>query len=393
MIDVSAKNNNGVLTVSIGGRIDSSNSAELEKKLDAVQAAETHSSVVFDFEELQYISSAGLRVLLRTKKADPTLRLINVSPEVYEILDMTGFAELIPTEKAYRRLSVDGCEVIGRGANGEVYRIDRDTVIKVYANPDSLPDIQRERELARKAFLMDIPTAIPYDVVKVGSSYGSVFELLNAESFAALISSEPENFDKYAGLYVDLLKKIHSTDVKPGDMPDMRTVALDWANFVYAYLPEENGEKLLSLVEAVPVVHKMLHGDCHVKNVMMQNGEVLLIDMDTLCQGHPIFELASIYNAYIGFTENSPETARSFLGIDYETSKKLWKTTLSLYFGTEDSARLGELEEKAALVGYTRLMRRLIRRHGFDTEEGRALIEFYKGRITELLETVDTLEF
>lgn len=144
---------------------------------------------MFDLENLEYISSAGLRVLLRVRKAEPTLRLVNVSPDVYEILDMTGFAEIIPTEKAYRRLSVDGCEVIGRGANGEVYRLDNDTIIKVYLNPDSLPDIQRERELARKAFVLDIPTAIPYDVVKVGSSYGSVFELLNAQSFAKLIST------------------------------------------------------------------------------------------------------------------------------------------------------------------------------------------------------------
>lgn len=393
MMDISAKNPDGVLTVSISGRIDSSNSAELEKQLDAIRDAEAHNAIVFDLENLEYISSAGLRVLLRVRKADPTLKLVNVSPDVYEILDMTGFAEIIPTEKAYRRLSVDGCEVIGRGANGEVYRLDNDTIIKVYLNPDSLPDIQRERELARKAFVLDIPTAIPYDVVKVGSSYGSVFELLNAQSFAKLISTEPENFDKYAKLYVDLLKKIHSTTVLPEDMPDMREVALGWANFDSAYLPNEEGEKLISLVSAVPVVHKMMHGDYHVKNVMMQNGEVLLIDMDTLCQGHPVFELASIYNAYVGFLENSPDTAQSFLGIDYETSQKLWRTTLSLYLGTEDADRLREVEDKAALVGYTRLMRRLIRRSALESEEGRALVELYKGHILKLLDTVDTLEF
>ena len=55
-------------------------------------------------------------------------------------------------------------------------------------------------------------------------------------------------------------------------------------------------------MEAVSVRHQMLHGDYHIKNVMMQDGEVLLIDMDTLCQGHPVFELASMYNAYVGFS-------------------------------------------------------------------------------------------
>ena len=57
---------------------------------------------------------------------------------------MTGFAEMIEIRKAYRTVSVNGCEVIGAGANGKVYRIDPDTIIKVYRNPDALPEIRPE---------------------------------------------------------------------------------------------------------------------------------------------------------------------------------------------------------------------------------------------------------
>ena len=63
--------------------------------------------------------------------------------------------------KAYRVISVEGCELLGQGANGRVYRIDPDTIVKIYLNPDSLPEIQRERELARLAFVAGVPTAIP----------------------------------------------------------------------------------------------------------------------------------------------------------------------------------------------------------------------------------------
>ena len=119
-----------------------------------------------DSENLEYISSAGLRVILRLKKAEPSLKVINVSADVYEIFDITGFTEIITIEKAYRKLSVEGCEAIGKGANGTVYRLDPDTIIKVYHNADALADIHRERELARRAFVLGIPTAIPYDVVK-----------------------------------------------------------------------------------------------------------------------------------------------------------------------------------------------------------------------------------
>ena len=112
--------------------------------------------------------------------------------------------------------------MLGRGSNGEVYRIDDETIIKVYKNSDALPEIQRERELARKAFILGIPTAIPYDVVRVGEGYGSVFELINSKSFSDLIINEPENIDKYISLSVDLLKKIHSVELKPGEMPDIQ---------------------------------------------------------------------------------------------------------------------------------------------------------------------------
>ena len=390
---MNAKLNDGTLYLELMGRVDSTNAAAVEQEMNECISANGYTELVLDADKLEYISSAGLRIILRLLKANPKLKMINASSEVYDILDMTGFAEMMTVEKAYRKLSVDGCEVIGQGANGKVYRLDPDTIIKVYMNADALPDIHRERELARRAFVLGIPTAIPYDVVKVGESYGSVFELLSAKSFAKLIKAEPENLDKYIGMYVELMKKIHSTEVKPEDMPDMREVAIDWAKFLKNYLPEKTAEKLVALVEAVPVDHHMMHGDYHIKNVMLQNGEVLLIDMDTLCQGHPVFELASMYNAYAGFAELDHGVSESFLGIPYEVSVSIWEKSLPLYLGTDDAEKLAEVEQKAMLIGYTRLMRRLIRRHGLETEEGRAHIEAYKAHIIELADKIDTLTF
>lgn len=346
-----------------------------------------------DVDDLQYVSSAGLRVILRLRKSIPDLKIVNANPDIYEIFEMTGFNEIIPVEKAYRKLSVEGCEIIGRGANGAVYRLDPDTIIKVYLNPDSLPDIHRERELARRAFVLGVPTAIPYDVVRVGDGYGSVFELLNAKSLAQLINEGGYPLDEIVGMFVELLKKIHSTEVRPEDMPDQREVVLSWADFLRDYLPEEKWRRLRSLIEAVPVSHFMNHGDYHIKNVMLQNGEVLLIDMDTLCQGDPVFEFASIFNAFVGFSELDHSVARSFLGISRETSVEIWKKTVSQYFGTEDEAKIAEIEDKSALIGYTRLMRRTIRRRGLESEEGRAQIAFYKEQILSRLDRVDTLTF
>ncbi|MBQ7247099.1 MAG: phosphotransferase [Lachnospiraceae bacterium] len=381
----------GTLTISMIGRVDSTNAAAFSAEAEQIISGGGFDSLILDAEKLDYISSAGLRVVLSLRKKFPTLRIIGVNPDVYEIFEMTGFTEMIQIEKAYRRLSVDGCEVIGRGANGEVYRLDPDTIIKVYLNSDALPDIQRERELARRAFVLGVPTAIPYDVVKVGDSYGSVFELLNSESFAKILSHSPERFDEIMDMYVDLLLKIHSTKVLPEDMPDMREVALDWVDYLRDYLPADIWDRLHNLVEAVPVRHTMMHGDYHLKNVMLQDGEALLIDMDTLCQGDPVFEFGSIFNAYIGFSALDHGQCQKFMGIPYDLAVRVWHRTLTGYFGTDDPEILRRAEERSQLVGFVRLMRRSIRRGGL-TKEPEA-VEYYKEQIIRLVGSIESLSF
>ena len=380
--------------IKLAGHIDSTNAGAVEEELNNIRAQEKPESIIVDCEDLEYLSSAGLRIILRLRKSISELSLVNVSPDVYEVFEMTGFTEMVDIQKAYRKISVEGCEIIGQGANGKIYRIGPDTIVKVFLNPDSLAEIKRERELARAAFVLGIPTAIPYDVVRIkGGGYGSVFELLDAKSFAKLLISGDKSVDELAEMSIDLLKQIHSTVVKPDTMPDMKAIALDWGDFLKDYLPEDAWKKLHELIDAVPEDDHMLHGDYHLKNVMLQNGECLLIDMDTLCHGHPIFELASMFNAYRGYAETNHQQTTDFLGIDYDTAGQFWAKSLEKYLGSDDPAKLKEVEDKARVVGYTRIMRRRIRRNGFDSEEGRKEIENCKAQLLDLLPRIDSLLF
>jgi len=382
----------GGFAVALSGHITSANAAAIEAAILAQLEGETFTELVLDADELEYISSAGLRVILRLMKSGKKPRMVNVSSEVYEVLEVTGFSEMMPVEKAFRKVSIEGCEVIGQGSNGIVYRLDPETIVKVYRNNDALAEMQREREISRKAFVLGIPTAIPYDVVKVGDKFGTVFELLNAKSITKLILAEPENMDAHIAVFVDVLKQIHETPVKPGELPDMKEVALGWADYLKGHLSDAHYEKLHAMIEAVPGHSFMLHGDYHSNNVMVQNGEPLMIDMDTLCIGHPVFELASTFNAYVGFSEMNPESIKQFMKLDQETGRRIWKTLLPLYLGSRDEAYVASVEKKAMIIGYTRLLRRTLRREA-DTEMGQKSIAYYKTRLAELLEQVDSLTF
>lgn len=385
------KVDSGVMTVYLTGKIDSSNSEAIDREIAGVLSSAEHNDLVIDMEGLDYISSAGLRVMLKLRKKYPKLRIINVSPDVYEIFDVTGFTQMMKVQRAYRVFDITGCEVVGEGANGKVYRLAQDTIVKVYRRAESLDDIKRETELARTAFVLGIPTAIPYDVVKVGDTYGSVFELLNAKSFAELLREDTANLEMIAKNSVEIAKIIHSTPA-PENLPMEKETVLRWIDAIRDYLTKEQYEKFVSLVESLTEKGTMIHGDLHIKNIMQQNDETLLIDMDTLCIGHPIYELAFMFNAYEGFGVVDKGVIERFLGISAETAYRLWRRTLELYLETEDKDRLDEVEEKAALIGYLRVMRRRIRL-GNDDEESKALIQACNEKIVALLEKVDTLEF
>lgn len=387
-----AKLENGVLILHPTGNINSTNAASIEKEVHAILQNCSPEEIVVDCDELQYSSSAGLRMILRLKRHTENTSLINVHAELYEVLEMTGFTEMMTVKKAYRVVSVENCELIGEGANGKIYRIDDDNVVKVYTNANALPQLLHDREIARAAFVLGIPMAIPYDVVQIKEGgYGSVYEMLNAKTYAQLLNGGVKSPDEIAGMSIDLLKLIHSRVAKPDVFPSFKDIALDWALFLKDYLPEDQFEKLYALIDAVPESLNMIHGDYHLKNIMYLDGDSLLIDMDTLSCGNPIFELAGMYNAYCGFGEVDHEYIMRFLGIPYETGKAFWHKSLELYLGTKEEKRIREVEEKAKLLGQTRIMRRTIRRNGLNTEEGRKQIEYARETIAELLPRVDSL--
>ena len=382
----------GKPAIALEGHITSTNAAEVEAAVLAMLEGMEPGELVLDADGLQYISSAGLRIILRLMKAGRNPRMVNVSSEVYEVLEVTGFSEMMPVEKAFRKVSIDGCEIIGQGSNGIVYRLDPETIVKVYRNSDALAEMQREREISRKAFVLGIPTAIPYDVVRVGDKFGTVFELLNAKSITKQILADPEKIDECVAVFADVLKLIHGTAVKAGELPRMKDVALAWSADLKEHLSAGKYEKLHALIDAVPEHPYMLHGDYHSNNVMVQNGEPLLIDMDTLCVGHPVFELASTFNAYVGFGELDPDIIQKFMKLDAETARAVWQKFLCLYLNTDDQTRVQEVAEKAMVIGYTRLLRRTLRREA-DTELGQRNIAHYRARLEELLDRVNSLEF
>lgn len=94
---INKKNENNIVTFSLAGRLDTITAPDLEASFQE----ETSKNIVMDFSQLEYISSAGLRVLLKIQKtvqSSGSLIIRNVSDTIKEVLDITGFSEILTIE-------------------------------------------------------------------------------------------------------------------------------------------------------------------------------------------------------------------------------------------------------------------------------------------------------
>ena len=316
-------------------------------------------SIVLDATGLTYLSSSGIRVLMAlAKSATKPVSLRNVSLEVYEVLDLTGMTQILNVRKALRRLSVEGCRLVGEGAMGKVYQLDQDTVVKVYTCPPEEAEklVEKERLNARLAIVHGIPTALPYDKVLVDGKFGSVFELVNASTFHSLVLEQPDRMEQTIRQYTDLLKFLHGIDLENADLPSARELFLRKLDFIRDMLPERLVRRMRELLQALPEDHHMIHGDYQMKNVMLSGDEPILIDMDGLSMGQGIFDLQSLCVTYVLFGEDDPKNPETFLQMSPEMTDAVWRLILKNYFEGANPESLARWEDEIRAVASVRFL-------------------------------------
>ena len=220
--------------------------------------------------------------------------------------------------------------------------------------------------------------------------YGSVFELLNADTFNDLLIREPARFDEILRIYADFLKTVHSAEMDDDTLPMARDIFIGYFDVISDYLPEEQCIRLKELILALPYDHHVVHGDFQMKNVMLVGDEPMLIDMDTLCTGQPLFDLQALYVTYILFSEDDPENLEKFLGIRNDWGEPIWKSIMENYFG-RDMSELAEINDKIVLTAAVRFLYLIASTELKEGELGEKRIKTAQRHITELIDKVNDL--
>ena len=347
---------NGVLTVSLDGRMDTEAAVKFEAELAEICKNNPHESMVFDAEKLLYVASSGLRTILKMAKTEKNFSVENVSPAVYSVFEMTGFSRIIKIRKALRKIDLEKCEKIGFGGNGAVYRVSEDEIVKVNYNPATYAALDLELAKAKEAFLLGIPTAISFDLVDCGEgTRGVVYETIKSRTLGESIQSNPELMEELTERYVEQLNTLHAVHTDNpifGNAKDNYRTQVENAS---KYLTEEEGKMLEQILDVLPEGDRLVHCDAHPKNIMIQNGDMLWIDMEGMATGHPIYDLISIAVILNGM--RTDEMSLGICGMDNQTVLKFKDCFIRKYFKTEDPEAV---QRYSSMIDALRLIRAVL---------------------------------
>ena len=329
-MEIVIKQNHGQVTVFLKGHMDSAAAAEVKNELSKrLVLCGLINRLTCDARELTYISSSGLRIMLQLSKSYPHFSIIEVQPDVYNVFDVTGFTKIMTIERALRQITVNEKDVIGSGGVGTVYRISDDTIIKVFREGTTIDQVQNEIAMAKEAFVLGMPTAISFDVVRVGNQYGLVYELLNAETLSTCVKQHPDNIDEYARKYASLFRQMHRIHVpQHSTIPDAMAREEAAVRHISRYFDTRSVDLMLQMICSIPPCDRLLHCDLQSKNAMMQGNELMLIDMGEVGFGHPLLDLGHAYSAMVTLVGDYDH----IIGMPRDYGKLLWEKMIAYYF-------------------------------------------------------------
>ncbi|MGJ0507270.1 MAG: STAS domain-containing protein [Methylocystis sp.] len=317
------------VSLSLTGRLDANTCALLEKELATADA----DCVTLDLGECQYVSSAGLRVLLLAHQKQAarggSLNILNVTPNVRSVLDVTGLGEIFRWKPKPREISLESAERISAGAFGDCYRLDPETVVKLYREGVDPVVAEREKQFARAALILGVPTAISYDVVACGNRTGIVYEMLEAELFSSIIRKTPDDMATHARQLADIAKTIHRATGDPAMLPDMKTQLRAYIEEMGFFLSSDDIQLLQRQLEKIPSAETCVHFDIHSSNIMFKGDQPFIIDMGDFSIGSYFFDIGLIATIYDTPEFNVCELAT---GLTPEMGRELFEKFLQAYF-------------------------------------------------------------
>ncbi len=302
-------------------------------------------------ETLKYLGIINILskcdALLSTTLCGAARIAVGLNDGEYEYIDVPG-------------LIGQDLELIGSGGMGSVYRLSGGRIYKEYSDKMPFVDIIREERCAKAAFKAQISTPRSYGIYTRNNLYGIVFEEIKGRMLSDILMdnqeagmdiegsrNDGEDSDKiirYASDMGRLLKSLHSAKLDEHTIPLTKDIYREYLDRLDNYYTPEEVSVMSRFLENVPDRLTTLHNDFHTKNIMLKGDELVIIDMAELSLGHPVFDLANVYDLFVLLADRTPSATMRFTGISADISPKVWHYMIRAYMGSVNDENISSLE-------------------------------------------------
>ena len=247
-------------------------------------------------------------------------------------------------EHPLREISVTDSMQMASGTTAEVYRLDEGHIAKIY-HPGYDPEwIEAQRKNASTLYSLGIPSAAVYDPVFAGGRIGAVYEYVDAPSLGEAITREPERLTEYAEKLAILLKTLHRAKPIRSMLTDTLAYISDHFN-VFA-INRYTDMDVAGFATSINRGKTLVHADFHPMNVMVRDGELLLIDTGDAYYRYGFLDHVTLYTALMVQTDTE-EKAMLVTKMSRENAHMLWDAFVDFYFSP---ASAEEKESISALL-------------------------------------------
>ena len=249
----------------------------------------------------------------------------------------------------FRQMTLDNMKCISKGGTGECFQIDEDKILKLYYEGMPVERAVLEKECAREAFIIGVPTAISYEKVQVGNRYGVIYEKLSGKTLSQAIKDNPERIGEYADKYSAIAKSLHSVK---GDIKrfDSSTTIIRKALKNIDYLSDRALNNLNSYLDMLDGYDRYVHGDFHPNNIIVSGDELTLIDMGGFSVGCPMFDLATTYFCMFLSPDAVSGEVSPFTGLTRKQHADFWNAFSCSYFSASSFDEAVKKNDDAAMI-------------------------------------------
>ena len=195
-----------------------------------------------------------------------------------------------------------------------------------------------------------------FDIVKVQDKYGAIFELIKSTNSAEYLIDNTDKLDDFCIRYANFIKEMHSFADETVNLPQIKDMYLSQLCEIKDILPADLFERIKNVINDIPEEHRIIHGDVQVKNIMISDNDLVIIDMDTLSSGNPVFDFGGLFMTYVTFSIHEPDNTKRFLGFDASFAADLFYKTVKHYYENLSDEDYQKTLNVIKILGFVRFL-------------------------------------